>query len=161
MTIRCATEDDVPHLARMMAATDPWRHSRYSPSECEEELAASCDDLYVAESEGALLGFVLVNKHSSLGGVDIHYLCVDAPYRGRKVGTRLVNFVCDELFPSESVNLTVSDFNWRARKLYRRLGFQHIGTIPDYNFAGEDEYVMRRHRRPKRQDLAPSGAGND
>lgn len=156
ITIRVGAADELPHLAAMMAATDPWLHFRYPPDECERNLRAHGHELYVAVRDVALAGFVMVNPHSTLGGVDIRYLCVDAPCRGQGVGTRLIEYVRDALFPTASVNLTVSDINSRARRLYRRLGFEQVGTLRDYNFAGEDEYVMRYHRGPKRQHLAPA-----
>lgn len=55
-------------------------------------------------------------------------LCVSREARGRGVGSRLVEAICDEARARgyAEVRLDVIDTNWRARALYERLGFRMI-----------------------------------
>ena len=59
-------------------------------------------------------------------------ICVAREARGAGIGTRLMEGVFEEArargYPS--VRLDVIDTNWRARKLYERLGFVAVGTEP-------------------------------
>ena len=57
-------------------------------------------------------------------------ICVDRHARGRGVGSRLVEAICDEARARgyAEVRLDVIDTNFRARALYERLGFQAAGV---------------------------------
>lgn len=55
-------------------------------------------------------------------------LFVDAPFRGRGVGTRLLEAIAEEAWTRgyDAVRLDVIDTNIRARNLYRRRGFEPV-----------------------------------
>jgi len=40
----------------------------------------------------------------------------------------------------------VSDFNRGAKKLYEKLGFVHVGVIPDLFKDGVSEIILAKHR---------------
>ena len=47
-------------------------------------------------------------------------------------------------YPSTKCFLTVDDFNVRAKKLYEDLGYQCVGTLPDFYKAGITSYIMMK-----------------
>ena len=60
-------------------------------------------------------------------------------------GYALLSFAEERIFAvSPNVFLCVSAFNPRARQLYERRGFRHVGTLSDYIVAGIDEHLMRK-----------------
>ena len=44
--------------------------------------------------------------------------------------------------------LCVSDFNTGALRLYRRLGYELIGALPDFLVGGSAELLLRKTRGP-------------
>jgi ribosomal protein S18 acetylase RimI-like enzyme len=56
-------------------------------------------------------------------------ICVAREARGRGVGSRLIEAICDEARARgyAEVRLDVIDTNWRARELYERQGFAAVG----------------------------------
>lgn len=152
--IRLARPEEVPALAQMMCEAGPWLHFGYTADECEQRLGAGARAhgarLYALEDRGAVLAFALVEPEGTFGGAWIDYVCVAPEHRGRGLGTYLLRYFIHGMFPHRSVYLTVSESNGEAKRLYRRLGFEVVGTLRDYNFAGEAEYLMRLHRGPKR-----------
>ncbi len=71
-----------------------------------------------------LLGRDVENARFLMDGI-----CVLREARGRGVGSRLVEAICDEARARgyAEVRLDVIDTNWRARALYERLGFSDAG----------------------------------
>jgi GNAT superfamily N-acetyltransferase len=68
--------------------------------------------------------------HRGGGGLTVGALAVDAPMRGKGIGTRLMEAVFDWARAQgfRSVSLEVVDTNPLARRLYERLGFAPIKT---------------------------------
>lgn len=125
--------------------TDDWQavgdiHDRCKPDEMRGVVEPSAivpfandshtQELYgrssftVAEDDGTLVGFVAtIDAYVSA-------LCVDAPYRGRGVGTALIQSVLDRI--EGPVCLNVGRHNVTAIRLYQRLGF-----TTDVEFVGQ------------------------
>jgi len=79
----------------------------------------------------------------------IQTVCVDAAARGSGIGTRLVEFAERRIFAeTPNVFLCVSDFNTGALRLYRRLGYELIGALPDFLVGGSAELLLRKTRGP-------------
>lgn len=80
-----------------------------------------------------LLGQEVDNTRFLMDGV-----CVSRDARGRGIGSRLVEAICDEARARGygEVRLDVIDSNWRAKALYERLGFA---------VAGEERIGPLRH----------------
>lgn len=107
-------------------------------------------DLYpegfiVCEGPQGIQGFIL-------GVVERAYeariliLAVDAPYRGRGIGRRLVSMF-EERFRTRGIrriNLEVRVTNQPAITLYETLGFEKRKVLPQYYGDGEDAFLMSR-----------------
>jgi ribosomal protein S18 acetylase RimI-like enzyme len=79
----------------------------------------------------------------------INTVCVAAHVRGQGVGSRLMAFAEERIFrETPNVFLCVSSFNDRARALYERLGYEHVGVLRDYIRRGYDEILMRKSLGP-------------
>jgi ribosomal-protein-alanine N-acetyltransferase len=92
---------------------------------------------------GALAGFVLVR--AILDEAEILTLIVDRDHRGRGLGRDLM---LDQLGRSAALGvrtfvLEVDETNAAAVSLYRRLGFETVGTRPSYYSGGAGASIMR------------------
>jgi len=96
----------------------------------------------------AMQGYFLPLIDESMGfdGVNVVNVCVDAAFRGRGIGGRLMQH-CVELYGDQTMHLDVVADNTAARQLYERVGF---AIDHEYDgFSGNDEplrcYHMIRH----------------
>ncbi len=121
----------------------------------DEEMAEMLTDgfykgeIYVAlDEDGNCLGFIWIALYGAFYGFPYcRILAVKKRYRGKGVGTALLNHYEKMGFARAGrLFILVSDFNERARKLYERLGFVQVGTIPDLFKKGIKEFVMVRYR---------------
>lgn len=151
LQIHKALESDLSPLAAMMAESFPWTRFGYTQADCLKKLCVPGRDLYVAKVDSRPVGFVFVNPEGDFGGAHIRCLCVSSSCRGQGVGTKLMHYISDQLYPAKSIYLRVSQCNPEAEKLYLKLGFERIGEKRDYNFRGESEFIMCLDRGPKRQ----------
>ena len=96
--------------------------------------------VYVAESGGALCGFVSVEfrEWNRLG--QVHGLAVDPSLKRRGIGSALTG--CAEGFVREEggrgIYVDTPATNRGARGFYRALGYQHAYTMPEYYDEGLD-----------------------
>ena len=108
-------------------------------------------EFMVAEQGGAIVGegVALVRKHksrhseNSLSG-RIYSLAVHPACRGQGVGEALVRALIDALRARgvRRVYLEVETSNAGAVRLYERMGFKKIGTLPDYYGPGRPAVHM-------------------
>lgn len=111
--LRSADDEDLPPL------TLPW---------VERYLGGGGDSALVAEVDGAVVGLLTYRIHDDLfhGGPTslIEELVVDEAFRGRGVGTALVEEALRIAVESGCVGVAVSTEreNERAQALYRRVG---------------------------------------
>ena len=146
----CLPESLREKFSSWMATTDPWRHFQYSKEECELKLSSAGNEYLVAQCNDQAVGLLVCSRNGALGGPQIHYVVVEESIRSQGIGKKLIQQILDES-GDMSVYLTVSESNSRAKMLYEQIGFQQIGAIPDYNFQGEAEFIMRFPGRPKRE----------
>lgn len=88
---------------------------------------ANDDTIYVAESDGLVIGFLLINIHytSTENYTYIDDFCVDENFRGHGIGTHLLE-LCIQYSSSLKINkiiLHVEKENKAAQKLYKFNGF--------------------------------------
>lgn len=138
------TEAEAQQCARMMANSEPWLtlgrdHARSLAllSKPDREITLACVGDVVA-------GFTIIN----MGGAFVGYLqtiCVDPARRGQGIGTALIAEAEARIFrDAPNVFLCVSDFNTGAQKLYKALGYEVVGPLPDYIKVGYSEILMRK-----------------
>lgn len=76
----------------------------------------------------------------------LHIIAVKEEYRNQGVGRQLMNYfeMNASEYSSTKYFLTVDDFNPRARRLYETLGYQCVGTLPNFYKKGIDCYLMMK-----------------
>jgi ribosomal protein S18 acetylase RimI-like enzyme len=144
VTVRTGSAADLPRIAELHAAS--WRvaYRRILPdafldgaliedrrahwSEVTDRMASS-DRLLIAESEGALLGFVAAWTSEALGcesGFDLYIdnLHVRPELRGQNLGEHLMRMLAGSLVDTGEVRayLWLLDGNEPAHRFYLRLG---------------------------------------
>jgi ribosomal protein S18 acetylase RimI-like enzyme len=143
-----ASEPEREQCAQMMSVSDPWMRLGRTYDACLEALHKGPAEIYVAIDDGDARGFIVIMMCGALVGY-IRIVCIDPGHRGHGLGTQLVQFAEDRIFPeSPNVWLFVTSFNTRARALYERLGYELIGEVRDYIVRGCSEFLMRKTKGP-------------
>lgn len=132
--IRPARKEDAAELDRIQRLSTEailWEPLSYLTYDCR-----------VADLGGRMAGFV-VSRSLSPQESEILSLVVDPEVRRRGIGSLLMQ----EALGDRSVTtwyLEVRESNWRARNLYKKLGFEDISLRPAYyQDTGEPAVVMR------------------
>lgn len=141
---RLASASEEERCAAIMAASDPWITYGRSYEGCLSTVRQSINEIWVAVEGDELRGFVIIVMQGALVGY-IRVLCVDPNVRSQGLGSRLLAFAEERIFrESPNVFLFVSDFNTRARELYKRLGYEQLVEVRDYIATGHAEVLMRK-----------------
>jgi ribosomal protein S18 acetylase RimI-like enzyme len=137
--------------AALMVRTNPWSTLNFSAEQCAADLGHSALDVYAAISgDGTLVGFCATLATGIGFEPMLEYLCVDAQFRNNGVGTKLIRYFEEELFPdADNLYLFVADINPDAMRLYVRLGYLQVGALPNFNLPGQTEFLHRKTRRPR------------
>ncbi len=140
----------------MMCTTDPWITIGRHFDDCLSIVQKPGREVYVAEEDGAIGGFIIVDMKGAFIGY-IAILCVNASRRGTGIGSQLIRFAEERIF-AETPNafICASSFNPRARALYERLGYTPVGELTDYVIPGHYELLMRKTIGPLRDFRAPA-----
>jgi D-amino-acid oxidase len=148
---RIQHSEDIEDCARMMSESDPWKALEFSYTQCLESLRQTQIDLHGIRSNDGKLAAFLASMEYGIGSEPmVEYVCVHHNYRGYGLGTDLMRFFEEKLFPhSANMYLFVSDINPKAASLYKRLGYEQVGALPNYNLLKQTEFLFRKTRRPK------------
>ncbi len=148
-----ATPDHIQRCAEMMASSPPWSGLGFTSEQCRLNLGEPDVSVHLALSmDGEVIGFIATMAHGIGLEPLIEYLCVAETKRNGGIGTQLIEFFENTLFPDvDNLYLFVSDFNLGAIKLYERLHYVRVGNLEDFNVVGQTEYLYRKSRRPTRQ----------
>jgi GNAT superfamily N-acetyltransferase len=128
MEIRRARDDEIEALTWLFirARNAMGDYLPHVPDEAAEPIAARIRDheeLWVAEEDGRLLGFLGIEESTNLGATVLERLYVEPAEQNRGVGTALLE-KAKELRPS-GLFLWVFQKN-PARRLYERHGFELV-----------------------------------
>jgi GNAT superfamily N-acetyltransferase len=123
--IRLASLQEAPHAfgstyeAEVGASEDRWRHR------------LSDRTRFVAEVDGKVVGTVGAGPGEFDGAAALTALWVDPGFRGRGVGSALVDAVVDwaKVKGFNQVLLWVTEVNENAQRLYERHGFARTGRM--------------------------------
>lgn len=148
MTITPATEQERDWAASLMAGSEPWVTLGRGFEQCRKPCHDPDFQMFVARAGAQPCGFVLLQRRGVAGSPYIASIAVAEEFRGKGVGTRLLEFA-EDLFRDESkhIFLCVSSFNERARKLYERYGYAAVGEFKDYIIPGASEILMHKRLR--------------
>ena len=152
--IRKATEADIPAVAEIYEKihalegkrfTTGWLRGIY-PVEATARAALGRDDLFVYDDDGRILASAIINKTQVDVYADckwtyeaaddevmvLHTLTVDPDEARRGIGAAMVRFY--EAYAVKNacrvLRLDTNAINTVARKMYARLGYTEVGTVP-------------------------------
>lgn len=148
--IRPISKDDLDEVIAINIECLP---EHYLYSFWLEHLEKWGDIFYVAEVNGKIVGYALsrVEEGSTIcrgreGKIGhIVSVAVREEYRGRGIATALILAILTTLqsvYNVEEVRLEVRTSNYRAIKLYEKLGFIKASILREYYLDGEDSYLM-------------------
>ncbi len=149
--IRPMTKDDVDGCAAIVCASSIGERYGFRPEAMARSLAAALDsggELFVAEGEGALAGFVWMDRLGAFSSAPyLRLIAVDESIRGAGVGKRLLaEFERRGEAVGRDFCLLVSDFNATAQDFYERQGYRKVGALPDFARKGITEIIMVKKR---------------
>ena len=136
--IRPMVEADVEEISVIESRTFsmPWKAADFL-----EMVTAEFAFYYVAEVNGKPIGAAGVRNIAGDG--QITNILVDIPYRRCGIGRKLLEYMFKDLDGKvEMFSLEVRTGNIAAIRLYEKMGFQRVGTRPDFYEAPlEDAYI--------------------
>jgi ribosomal protein S18 acetylase RimI-like enzyme len=154
---KMTTESQARACARLMATSEPWITLRRDQASAMRNLYHPAVEVYVATEDETVVGFIVLTMQGPFRGY-IATVGVVPERRGQGLGTRLVRFAEERILRrAPNVFLCVSSFNHRARKFYRRLGYERIGELRDFIVPGHGEILMRKTAGPL-SEFRPSAA---
>jgi GNAT superfamily N-acetyltransferase len=129
MKVRPAHEDEIEPLTQLfIRARNEMDYLPRVPDEAAVPIAARIrehEEVWVAEQDGQLLGFLGIEESTNLGGAPVlEKIYVEPAEQNRGVGAALLE-KAKELRP-EGFYLWVFQKNVGARRLYERSGFQLV-----------------------------------
>ena len=150
LTVREYTEHDIPEMISVWNEVVDEGNAFPQEERLDErsgaEFFASQSRCGVAVEDGAVIGMYILhpNNVGRCGHICNASYAVSAEHRGRHIGEALVRdcmAAAGELgFGILQFNAVVAD-NIAARRLYERLGFTQLGTIPGGFRLNSGEYV--------------------
>jgi len=149
VTLRPLREEDLDRVMELEA--ELFGRGAWSREVYLAELALPGRYYVAAEEDGVLVGYAGI----ALGeDCEVMTVGVAAASRGRGVGAALLTDLLDRARAARArhVFLEVRSGNDAAQRLYRRAGFEEIGTRPRY-YGDEDAVVMRLRLRSGQGDL--------
>lgn len=147
---------DLPAMAGLMAASDPWLTLGRGAASCLAVLSDASKERYAAMQGDAVAGFLILNLRGAFVGY-LQTVFVSPQVRGSGVGGALIEFAEARIFSAHpNVFLCVSAFNTGARRLYERLGYVVVGELTDYLIVGQSELLLRKTRGPMGTYRPPS-----
>lgn len=140
MEIRKYREDDIKAMIRIWNVVVEegvaFPQEEYLDEESGRKFFAKQSYCGVAEDNGSVVGLYILhpNYASRLSSISNASYAVDSGCRGKHIGEKLV---LDCMAQAKKLGFKILQFNAvvenniHARHLYERLGFIHIGTIPE------------------------------
>jgi len=154
--IRKAVLEDLKAISKIIKETIVEMHS-YNNYQWDENYPQEKDfikdiengDLFVAERDGILVGFVCVNKIEPIeyNGLNwslnedvmvVHRMAVNPSSRRSGIGTELMNFA-DDLALKNNIKYLKTDtysINTKMKGLFARCGYKLVGEM---NFLGKEK----------------------
>lgn len=132
----------------MMTDSEPWIRLERGYDESFEIIVEPSREVFLAWIDEDIVGFVIIEMNGTFKGY-IKSICVSPNQRDKGIGSSLMRYAEERIF-SETPNvfLLVSDFNHRARKLYKSLGYEEVGEFKDFIVRGYSEILMRKTLGP-------------
>ena len=139
VTLRPATPEDIPELARIRAAPEVarwWRGGEDMTAAVAEDLAEEGTETFVVEHDGKVAGAIQWHAEEEPdyrhAGIDIY---IDPALRGRGLGTDAVSTLARHLIVDLGHHRLVIDpaaDNTAAIRSYSKVGFRPVGVMRKY-----------------------------
>ena len=148
--------------AELMTNSEPWVTLRRNYADSIAMLNDPVREVYVGIVEDKIAGFMILRMDGAFVGY-IQTVAVKPEWRGRGIGTRLVQYAEARVFrETPNVFINASLFNPGAQRLYERLGYEVVGELRDYIVAGHSEVLLRKTIGPLAEfKPAPSQSAKD
>lgn len=134
--IRPVTVEDVKWVTKIEHECffDPWSERLFL-----EALNASNVEIYIAETEESVVGFLVL----SIGydDVNVDNIAVSHAYRRRGIARKLLTFA-HEKYKNRAFLLEVRESNEPAINLYKSLGYEPVGFRKRYYHNPEEGAVL-------------------
>ncbi len=142
-------DDEARAAALIMSGSDVWKRLGRTFENTYRSVSHPAFEKLVTVAEGKVVGICVMAIALPLIKGYIGALAVDAGWRGKGIGSRLLAAAEARIY-SESPNvfLCVSSFNPEARRFYERAGYAAVGELLDYQIRGESEIFMRKTKGP-------------
>ena len=141
---RLTTDVEAEACAGIMAESEPWLTLGRSYQTSLSVVRDPSREVYIARDEEGVAGFLILCMTGAFVGY-IQTVAIQADRRGRGLGSRLIDFAERRIFAeSPNVFMCVSSFNYDARRLYQRLGYQVVGELTNYIVEGHSEILLRK-----------------
>ena len=144
LVIRAATPDDYEPI---VAVVSDWWGRDVVPGLPRLFLQHFCSTSLVAEDKGTLLGFLIgFLSPSQPDDAYIHYVGVHPSHRHRGLSRCLYDRFLHEASKAgrTTVRAITAPSNAGSIAFHRRMGFEVVGPIPNYNGPGRDMVTFRR-----------------
>lgn len=134
--------------AMMMATSDPWITLGMKYEQCLAAFEGPCKEIYMAQYNNELAGFVIIQVCGSFKGY-IQTILVSKDFRGQGFGRELLQFAEKRILKiSPNIFICVSSFNKKALQLYLSVGFKLIGEFEHFIKQGFTELLLRKTAGP-------------
>jgi ribosomal protein S18 acetylase RimI-like enzyme len=138
----------IANCADLMVISDPWITLGMDYDYCVKAFDGLCKEIYVAEAENELAGFLILQICGSFKGY-IQTLFVKESARGKGLGHQLLAFAEERILTfSPNIFICVSSFNIGAKLLYEEFGFEYVGELKDFVRKGFSELLYRKSHGP-------------
>ena len=142
IVLRDATEKDIEDMVFMeqKCFSDPWSWEMLYEDVVDNDIST----YILAEERGKLLGYI--GMWSVLGECQINNVAVDPEKRQEGIGSLLLGAVIRSTEESGVTYwiLEVREGNEAAIALYKKFGFEVVGSRPNYYDDGETALLMSR-----------------
>lgn len=157
ISIRPMVSEDIPTIARWIAAIPLWQRYDYSAEAAQrglEQALARADLLLTADvGDACACGLAWCVPRGAFGrSCYLRLLGVQSGLHSAGLGATLLGAAEREAARSaDDLVLLVSDFNADAQRFYQRQGYRQVGAIPGYVLPDVTELIFWKR-------LVPSGA---
>jgi [ribosomal protein S18]-alanine N-acetyltransferase len=145
--LRAFEASDLPELQRLDARCFPPRIA-YSRAELQFFIRHPRSTTTVAELQGGIVGFCVVDWKLESGRKVGHFITIDVAPELRRLGLGRLLMQAGETELAEmgcaGVALEVATNNTGALAFYEHLGYRSSGRIPGYYGDGTDALVLRK-----------------
>jgi ribosomal protein S18 acetylase RimI-like enzyme len=148
LKITPALGPDREWAAQFMVRSEPWTTLKRPIEACRAVLNDPEFQVYIAKVGAERGGFLVLDPRGMAGAPYLKSVAVAQEFRGHGLGTALMAFAEDLFRPrARHLFLCVSSFNEGAKRLYERLGYSAVGSVPDLALEGASETIMVKRLR--------------